>query len=349
MRAAVFDAFRAPIVVREIAAPEPHDDAAIVAVAACGICRSDWHAWMGHDPGVLPPHVPGHEFAGTVAAVGRAVSRYRGGERVTAPFCCGCGTCPDCRRGDTHVCDRQTQPGFTHAGAFAEFVEVRHADTNLIPLPDTVGFVAAASLGCRFATAHRAVVGQGRVRAGDWVAVHGCGGVGLSAVMVAVALGARVVAVDPGPERRRMAIELGAEEAIDPLAVDVPARVRAVTGRGARVSIDAFGGGRTCVDSVRSLANRGRHVQVGLLFGAESSPALPMDLVIAKELEIAGVHGMPVADYEALLALVVSGRLDPRRVVSDLVDLAGAAKVLEGFGRFPHRGMTVIDMERVRS
>lgn len=344
MRATVFDAFGAPIVVRDVAAPEPHDDAAIVAVAACGICRSDWHAWMGHDPGVRPPHVPGHEFAGTVAAVGGAVRRFRGGERVTAPFCCGCGTCPDCRRGDTHVCDRQTQPGFTHFGAFAEFVEVRHADTNLVPLPDAVGFAAAAALGCRFATAHRAVVGQGRAAAGDWVAVHGCGGVGLSAVAIAVALGARVVAVDPSPVRRRTALDLGASEALDPGAGDLPARIRAVTGRGARVSIDAFGAAQTLLDSLSSLANRGRHVQVGLLFGAEARAPLPMDLVIAKELEIAGGHGMPVGDYAALLELVAAGRLDPARLVSDTVGLAEGAALLTRFDTFPNRGMTLIDL-----
>lgn len=346
MRAAVFHEFRGPIRVGEIPSPVPHADAAIVAVAACGICRSDWHAWMGHDAGVRVPHVPGHEFAGSVVAVGGAVRRYRGGERVTAPFCCGCGACPDCRRGDTHVCDRQTQPGFTHPGAFADIVEVRHADTNLVPLPGGIDFVTAASLGCRFATAHRAVVSQGRAAAGDWVAIHGCGGVGLSAVMVAVALGARVVAVDPSPVRGRMALDLGAEEAIDPAAVDVPARIREVTGGGARVSLDAFGSARTCLDSILALANRGRHVQVGLLFGAEARPPVPMDLVIAKELEITGGHGMPVAGYDALLALVASGRLEPRRLVSDVVGLAEGAATLERFGDFPNRGMTVIDMGR---
>ncbi len=346
MRAAVFDTFRGPIRVRALADPVPHDDAALVAVGACGVCRSDWHAWMGHDAGVRVPHVPGHELAGTVAAVGAAVRRFRGGERVTAPFCCGCGDCPDCLRGDTQVCDRQTQPGFTHPGAFAELVEIRHADTNLVPLPPGVDVVAAASLGCRFATAHRALVAQGRVAPGDWVAVHGCGGVGLSAVMVGVAVGARVVAVDPVPERRATALDLGAVEALDPGAGDVPARIRAVTGRGARVSLDAFGSASTCRDSILSLANRGRHVQVGLLLAGEERATLPLDLVIAKELEILGSHGMPPATCADLLALVAAGKLDPGRLVSDVVGLAEGAAVLERFGTFPNRGMTVIGMDR---
>jgi len=209
-----------------------------------------------------------------------------------------------------------------------------------------VGFAAAAGLGCRFATAHRAVVAQGGAAAGDWVAVHGCGGVGLSAVMVAVALGARVVAIDPSAERRRMALDLGADEALDPSAGDLPARIRSVTGRGARVSIDAFGAPATCRDSILSLANRGRHVQVGLLFGADARPPLPMDLVVAKELEIKGGHGMPVAGTAALLDLVASGRLDPGRLVSDTVGLAEGAALLARFDTFPNRGMTLVEPAR---
>lgn len=342
MRAAVYDRFRGPIVVREMPEPRPQIDAAIIAVRACGICRSDWHGWMGHDPTVRPPHVPGHEFAGRVAAVGSEVRRWRGGERVTAPFCCGCGVCPDCRRGDTQVCDRQTQPGFTHHGAFAEFVEVRNADVNLVPLPEAVGYVAAASLGCRFATAFRAVVQQGRATGGDWVAVHGCGGVGLSAVMIALSIGARVMVVDPSEERRLMASGLGAEEAIDPTAGDPVARIREITGRGVAVSLDAIGQPLTCQQSIRSLANRGRHVQVGLLTGKQSSPQVPMDAVIAHELEILGSHGMPVSGYRDLMALVESGRLDPARLVSDTIGLDEGASLLERFDSFPNRGMTMI-------
>lgn len=343
MRAAVYESFRGPIAVRDLPDPVPHDDAALVAVRACGICRSDWHGWQGHDALVRLPHVPGHELAGTVAAVGAAVTAWRGGERVTAPFCCGCGTCPDCRRGDTQVCPRQTQPGFSHFGGFAELVEIRHADLNLVALPDGVGFVAAASLGCRFSTAYRAVVQQGRAAAGDWVAIHGCGGVGLSAIMIARALGARVVAVDPASTRRATARDAGAEAVIDPAGGDVVARIRAVTGGGAAVSIDCIGDATVCRQSVLALANRGRHVQVGLLTGDQATPPLPMDVVIARELELLGSHGMPVAAYRDLLALVAAERLAPWRLVSDTVDLAAGARLLEGFDSFPNRGMTVIE------
>src|SRR5438067_5443263 len=196
VRAVVFDEFGAPPEVRDVPDPVPPPDGAVVRVAATGLCRSDWHGWRGHDPGVRPPHVPGHEFAGAVAAVGAGVTRFRPGDRVTAPFVCACGTCGSCLAGDHQVCERQTQPGFTHWGSFAEYVTVRHADVNLVRLPDGLGYPAAAALGCRFATAFRAVVAQGRVAAGEWLAVHGCGGVGLSAVMIGAACGARVVALD---------------------------------------------------------------------------------------------------------------------------------------------------------
>ncbi|MBM3954914.1 MAG: zinc-binding dehydrogenase [Planctomycetes bacterium] len=342
MRAAVYESFRGPIAVRDLPDPVPHDDAVLVAVRACGICRSDWHGWQGHDAMVRLPHVPGHELAGYVAAVGAAVRGWRGGERVTAPFCCGCGTCPDCRRGDTQVCPRQTQPGFSHFGGFAELVEIRHADLNLVALPDGVGFIAAASLGCRFSTAYRAVVQQGRAAAGDWVAIHGCGGVGLSAIMIARATGARVIAVDPAAARRAMARAVGAEEVLDPTAGDVASRIRAATGGGAAVSIDCIGAAEVCRQSVLSLANRGRHVQVGLLTGDQATPPLPMDVVIARELELLGSHGMPVGAYRDLLGLVAAGTLGPERLVSDTVDLEAGARLLEQFDSFPNRGMTVI-------
>ena len=189
MRAAVFEQFRTPLEIRNVHDPIPAADAAVIAVRACGLCRSDWHGWMGHDSDVHLPHVPGHELAGEVVAVGNTVKRWSSGQRVTVPFCCGCGTCAQCVGGNQQICDRYTQPGFTQWGAFAEFVAIRHADVNLVALPEEIDFVTAASLGCRFATSFRAVVDQGRTQPGDWVAVHGCGGVGLSAVMIAAAVG----------------------------------------------------------------------------------------------------------------------------------------------------------------
>jgi alcohol dehydrogenase len=307
--------------------PDPAcpEDGLVVRVGATGVCRSDWHAWMGHDPVPLP-HVPGHELAGTVSAVGPQVTRWAAGDRVTVPFVCGCGRCPSCRAGDTHVCPQQTQPGFTIPGSFAELVAVHAADTNVVRLPDELDMVTAASLGCRLATAYRAVVTHGRLQPGQWLAVHGCGGVGLSAVLVGVALGARVVAVDVSPGAVARAAELGATATV--LAPDAAEAVRELTDGGAHVSLDAVGSPDTAVASVRSLRRRGRHVQVGLLLGEQATPPLPMDLVVAQELSVHGSHGMPAHQYAELLDLVADGRIDPSLLVGRVIGLAEAPAAL---------------------
>ncbi len=343
MRAVQYDAYGRMPVLTDVPEPVCPPAGVVVAVGATGVCRSDWHAWQGHDPVTLP-HVPGHELAGTVVEVGPLVHGWAVGARVTTPFVAGCGECETCCAGDEQVCPHQTQPGFTYAGSFAERVVVHAADVNLVALPDEVGFVAAASLGCRFATAYRAVTGHGRIAAGQWLAVHGCGGVGLSAVMVGVALGARVVALDPSPTSRRLAAELGAEAVLD-TGGDVAAAVREATGGGAHVSLDAVGSATTAVASVLGLRRRGRHVQVGLLFGADATPPLPMDRVVAQELEIYGSHGMAAHDYPALLDLVRSGRVDPQRLVGRVVGLNEAGEALAGLGRpGAPPGLTVVDV-----
>jgi len=348
MRAAIYTAFRTPLVVTDVPAPEPRPDAAVIEVRACGICRSDWHGWMGHDADVRLPHVPGHELAGVVTRLGRDVVSWQVGDRVTVPFSCGCGSCHECRSGNHQVCDAYTQPGFTHWGGFADEVEIRHADTNLVRIPERIDFVAAASLGCRFATAFRAVVDRGRTAPGDWVAIHGCGGVGLSAVMTAVALGARVVAVDVSSAARDAAISLGAESAVDATGMspdDVAQAVRSASGGGVHVSIDALGGTSTMRASIGSLRRRGRHVQVGLMLGDDAVTPVPMGRVIAEELELVGGHGMPSRDYPAMLGLVASGRLDVARLVGRVIGLDDAPAALMAMSApASSSGMTVVDL-----
>ena len=327
--------------VAEVGDPVCPADGVVIAVGATGVCRSDWHAWRGHDPVALP-HIGGHEFAGVVAAAGPEVSRWRAGDRVTVPFVCGCGRCECCLGGDAQVCPRQTQPGFTGPGSFAELVAVHAADENLVAVPSSVDFVTAACLGCRFATAFRAVAAHGRVRAGDWLAVHGCGGVGLSAVMIGVALGARVAAVDVVPAALSRARSLGAEVVVDASGAPDPAAViGSVTGGGAHVSIDALGSPATAECSVRSLRRRGRHVQVGLLL--DGPTALPMDLVVARELEIYGSHGMAARDYPAMMGMVADGTLQPGLLVGAVIGLEGTGRALAAMdGLSATAGMTVV-------
>ena len=339
MRALIFDTFGGPLTVREVASPEPPPGGVVVRVAASGICRSDWHGWQGHDPDVVLPHVPGHELAGTVAAVGAGVQRWTVGDRVTVPFVNACGTCAQCAVGDHQVCARQTQPGFTHWGSLAEYVALDAADVNLVAVPEELDLATAAALGCRYATAFRAVVQVGRVRAGEWVAVHGCGGVGLSAVQIAVAAGARVIGVDVAPGARDLARELGAEHTVDGSG-DVVAAVTELTGGGAHLSLDALGAAVTCENSVRSLRPRGRHVQVGLLPPAQGRPEVPMERVIALELEVLGSHGMAAHTYPELLGLIAAGRLDPSPLITRRLALDDAPAALAEVGRQP--GIAVV-------
>jgi D-arabinose 1-dehydrogenase-like Zn-dependent alcohol dehydrogenase len=332
--------------VQEVPDPVCPEAGAVLAVGATGVCRSDWHAWKGHEPVALP-HIPGHELAGTVVEVGPAVRRWRPGDRVTVPFVCGCGVCEYCRAGEAQVCPDQTQPGFSGPGSFAERVAIHAADMNLVALQDSVDFVTAACLGCRFATAFRALTAHGQVGRGDWLAVHGCGGVGLSAVMIGTALGARVIAVDVADRALGRARELGAEAIVDAgRDADPAATIYEISGGGARVSIDALGSPGTAVASVRCLRRRGRHVQVGLLHGSAATPPLPMDLVIARELELYGSHGMAARDYPPMLALVADRTLRPELLVGAVIGLEDAGTALAAMERpSSTAGMTMISVQ----
>ncbi|KUO20232.1 zinc-dependent alcohol dehydrogenase family protein [Streptomyces dysideae] len=344
MRAVVFERFGEPTEVRDVVDPEPAEHGVVVRVEATGLCRSDWHGWQGHDPDITLPHVPGHELAGVVEAVGARVTGWRPGDRVTVPFVCACGTCAACVAGDQQVCERQTQPGFTHWGSFAQYVALDHADVNLVAVPDEMSFATAASLGCRFATAFRAVVQQGRVAAGEWVAVHGCGGVGLSAVMIAAASGARVVAVDVSPGALDLARKFGAVECVDASGTDnTAAAVRALGNGGAHLSLDALGSPVTCAASVNSLRRRGRHVQVGLLPSPDGTTPVPMARAIALELELLGSHGMAAHTYPPMLELVRAGMLRPDLLVTSTIPLDAVPEALTAMGTAPGAGVTVIE------
>ncbi len=344
MKAAYYEEFQQPLTLENLADPTPEQDGAVIEVKATGLCRSDWHGWMGHDPDISLPHVPGHELAGVVRAVGRQVKSWREGDRVTLPFVCGCGYCGQCASGNHQVCDHQFQPGFTHWGSFAQFVAIKYADINLVRLPDEIDFVTAASLGCRFITSFRAVVAQGRTQAGEWLAVHGCGGVGLSAIMIGASLGANVVAIDIDDAKLSLATSVGATSTLNAKEVDdVVEGVRDMTGGGVHVSIDALGHPQTCFNSVANLRKRGRHVQVGLMLADHCHPSIPMDRVIAHELELYGSHGMQAHKFEEIFRLIGSGRLQPEKLVGRTITLEESLTALPAMDSFEHQGVTVID------
>jgi alcohol dehydrogenase len=330
MKAVVFEQFSAPPRVQQLPDPTPEPHGVVVKVIATGVCRSDWHGWVGHDTDIQLPHVPGHELAGVVEAVGKDVTQWRIGDRVTVPFVGGCGTCPECHSGNHQVCDSQFQPGFTHWGSFAEYVSIHYADVNLVALPETLDFATAASLGCRFVTSFRAVVDQGQTSAGQWVAIHGCGGVGLSAVMIANAIGANVVAIDISEEALTLARQLGAVATVNAAkAANVVEAVAEITRGGAHVSLDALGHPTTCF-------------KVGLMLAENSTPAIPMSKVIAHELEILGSHGMQAHRYDAMLAMIESGKLAPEKLIGKRINLEQSIDALMNMDKFEGAGVTVV-------
>ncbi len=344
MRAMIYTEFATLPSLEAVPDPAPPRDGVVVKVHATGLCRSDWHGWMGNDPDISLPHVPGHELAGVVEAVGKNVTLWQAGDRVTVPFVGGCGACPQCASGNHQVCDHQFQPGFTHWGSFAEYVAIGYADTNLVRLPDELDFVTAASLGCRFVTAFRGVVDQGEVTGGQWVAVHGCGGVGLSAIMIASALGAGVVAVDIDDRKLDFARSVGAVAAVNGATTDdVAGSVREITDGGAHVSIDALGNATTCFNSIANLRKRGRHVQIGVMVGDDSHAAVPMGQVMSHELEIVGCHGMQAYRYPEMLAMIRNGTLRPERLIGRTVGLEEAIERLVRMDRCTDTGVTVIE------
>lgn len=351
MRAAVIEEVDKPLIVREVPDPVCPRDGAIIRVAANGICRTDWALWTGNfwtgGPVLSPPFVPGHEFAGTVEEVGADVRGWRPGARVTFPMNPGEGSCEACLAGNQQVCEyfHTLVPGVSYWGSFAEYVVVRHADLNLVGLPEALSFTDAASLGCRYMAAFHGLVDQARVRGGEWVAVHGAGGgTGLSAVQIATALGANVIAVDIAESKLAAAAELGAVHTVH-AGRDEPAEaIRELTGGGAHVSVDAVGIASTCRASVRSLRIRGRHLQLGHTTPAEQGDVpLPIDIMMIRELAFLSAFGMAGRRFGTMLNMIETGRLAPGRIVSHTVCLEQAGAVLRSMENYGTVGVVVID------
>ena len=345
MRVAVFDSYRSPLEIRDVPDPSCPRDGVILQIEACGVCRSDHHGWSGVDPDVALPHVPGHEFAGIVIAAGPDCQSFRIGDRVTAPFILACGECPDCRGGEPTVCNHQFVVGFSGWGAFAEQLAVPHADFNLVKLPESLGFAEAAAMGCRLTTAFRGLVDRAGLKPGEWLAIHGCGGVGLSAVMIGQALGAQVLAIDINEEALAMAKKLGANATLNPSSVvDAALAVRDMTAGGAHVSIDGLGITTTIQNSLRSLRKLGRHVQIGQPLGPHATPPVPLlETVYARQISILGTRGIAASRFSSLLGMIAGGRLDPARMITKRIALSQAGAALKAMDGYTGVGVTVID------
>lgn len=322
--------------------PSPPEGGVVLRVLACGVCRSDWHAWTGADADIVLPLVPGHEYCGEVVAVGAGVTRWHLGDRVIAPFILACGRCDDCAAGHQTICADQEVPGFTRPGAFAQLVAVPFADANLTALPDSLAPEIAAALGCRVTTAWHALTGRAALRAGEWLAVFGAGGVGVSALLLGRAMGARVVMVDIVPEKLEYCTALGADAVVDATSTDAAAAVRDITGGGADLAVEALGVQQTTVAALCSLRKLGRMVQIGMPTGAHSQMTLPMDVIYSGQLAFYGTRGMPSWRYPSLLSLLDGGQLDLSPLVTRTIALSGAGAELAAFDHAAPPGVAVI-------
>lgn len=340
MRAAVLRAYREDLAIEDVPDPVCPVDGVVLEVAACGVCRSDWHGWVGEHPRVRPGQIPGHEYCGTVVEAGRD-ARYRTGDRLVAPFILACGSCPACQSGHQNTCPDQRLPGFVEPGAFAQYIAVPF-DHNLARLPDSLTPALAAGLGCRVTTAWHALTGRAALQAGEWLAVHGTGGIGLSCLILGRAMGARVVVVDVVQEKLDHALKHGAEAAVNARDGDTAAAIREITRGGAHVSVEALGIAETANASLGCLRPLGRHVQVGMPLGHTAVMPIDMSAIYQKNLAVFGTRGMPSWRYPSLLALIEAGRVDVRPIVARETALSEASRELRAFDGPTAPGTAVI-------
>lgn len=342
MRAALLNDWRSELQIENVATPECPQDGVVLNVLACGICRSDWHAWTGSD-GPLPfPHILGHEYCGVVEEIGSRVTKWKKGDRVIAPFILACGHCNSCAAGNQTTCDEQILPGFNAPGAFAEYVAVPHAETNLTALPESMDEALAASLGCRATTAWHGLTGRAALQGGEWLAIYGGGGVGVAALLLGKALGARVVVVDVVQDKLDYATKHGADAVVDASKTDPVEAIREITSGGAHVSLEALGFPETTVNSIKSLRKLGRHIQIGMPAGDHLNMEIPMDAVYSGQLALYGTRGMPAWRYPSLLSLIEGGSVDLSPMIARKVALSNITEELQAFDKPAPPGVAVI-------
>ncbi len=348
MKAAVFEATKKPLAVKNVPDPQCAPDGAIITTKANGVCRSDWHAWAGDwtwmGLAAQPGSILGHEFCGIVEEVGKDIKNFKKGDRVVVPFSQGDGTCEYCRNGQSNVCLTPLLPGFSYHGGFGSQVAVPFADLNLVSLPNSIDFVEAASMGCRFMTSWHGIVDRAQVKPGEWVAVYGCGGIGLAAINIASAMGANVIGIDLDSAKLELAKGMGAHHVINAKSTEPTAAVLDITKGGAHVAVDALGISTTCRNAIMSLRKQGRHLQIGLTTSAEKGEiSFPVDRMVTMELQVIATLGMQASHYPQMLAMVESKRCSPKSMVTGTIGLDGISKIFEEMNTYQNVGTTVIN------
>lgn len=324
MRAAVFHGPGTGIRLEDVPDPKAGAGQVVVRVAACGICHTDLH-YLDHGvaTGKAPPIILGHEITGVIEEAG--ADGWRRGDRVLVPSTWACRRCRSCRQGRETLCERLVMPGNHADGGFARLVAVPAAEC--VRLPETVPIVEASVVADALSTAYHAVADRGRPRPGEWAAVFGCGGVGLSVVQCAVAAGARVIAVDVRERSLALARAFGAAETIDARSVpSVEKEIRKRTDGGVPLAFEVIGNPRTLAQAFGSLRRGGRLCAVG--YCPEEVP-VPFSKVMFFEQEILGSLGCPRANYPAVLSLVERGILKAEPLVTARVPLADIGRGLD--------------------
>jgi D-arabinose 1-dehydrogenase-like Zn-dependent alcohol dehydrogenase len=326
-------------VVKDVPDPTIDDDGVLIKVSANGVCRSDHHVWKGGQP---QGRILGHEFSGIVEEVGKNVTNFKKGDRVIAPFTGSDGTCPHCLSGKSHLCDNRTSPGGNYDGGYAEYVAVPKGDRNVIHLPEEINFRDASALGCRFMTAYHGLVDRAQVLPGEWVAVYGCGGVGLSVVNIAKAMGANVIGVDINDANLELAKQMGAVYTVNSREANPVEAIRELTKGGADVSVDALGLPVVVVNSIRSLKKDGRHLQAGVIGADGGNVSVPVTEMLMKEIRFISTFGMPVHRFSSLLPLVSTGSLTPGKMINREVSLSEVNDIFIGMSNYAHTGTFVV-------
>lgn len=327
MRAAIYHGPGKPLELKQVPDPKPQAHEVLVDVAGCGLCHTDLH-YLDHGVATAhpPPLILGHEISGTVAALGPGAEGVPVGERVIVPAVIPCGRCSLCQTGRGNICAKMRMFGNHMDGGFAEQVLVPASE--IVPLPKDIPLARASIIADAISTPYHAVVNRAAVRAGEWVVVVGCGGVGINAVQIAQAVGARVIAVDLSEEKLQVAAKLGAAGTVKAgPGTDVGKSVRAIAGDGADVAIEAVGSPATVNSAMGTLRRGGRLCLIG--YSAESAP-VPLNKIMFLEQSLVGSLGCRPVDYPKVIDLVRRGKvlLDP--VISAELPLD---RIEEGLGR----------------
>lgn len=315
MKAAVFYGPNQPLKVEEVPTPKPGPGEILVKVAACGVCHTDMH-YIDHGVPTFkkPPMILGHEASGNVAALGEGVTRWSEGDPVLLPAVLSCGVCRLCRLGKENICDDMKMFGNHVDGAYAEYVLAPAKDA--LSVPDGVPLVEGSIIADAISTPFHAVVNRAKVKPGDWVAVFGCGGVGINTVQVAAAVGASVIAIDMVPEKLEMAKKLGAQETINPKEVDkgrVDKAIRKMIGDGVDYAFEAIGNPKTIVDAYNTIRKGGTCVVIGYTH-------LPAEIPVSKtmfyEQSLIGSLGCRPVDYPRIIEMARIGKIKVKELVT---------------------------------